>query len=172
VLVLTIRAPERRTGFYAVRGHRVFGVPARAVTGVTVVLGDRRFAAERHGETWTIDGRPATPGTAAALQDLATTLAGLRSVDVFRARDGASYGLGQPHGWVELRTARVRRRLDLGDLTAGGGTLYARRTGDPRVLQIGTGLLSSFERVLYERDGRPPTPAPDALSDAQRHEIG
>ena len=172
MLVLTIRAPERRTGFYALRGHRVFGVPARAVTGIVVVLGDRRFEAEQHGEAWTIDGRAATPGTAAALGDLATTLAGLRSVDVFRARDGASYGLGQPHGWVEVRTARVRRRLDLGDLTAGGGTLYARRAGDPRVLQIGTGLLSSFQRVLYERDGRAPVPAPGAGREAQRPEIG
>ncbi len=172
MLVWTVRAPERRTGFYAVRGHRVFGVPARAVTGVTVDLGDRRFEAERHGEAWTLDGRPATPGAAAALRDLVATLAGLRSVDVFRPRDGAGYGLGQPHGWIEVRTASARRRLDLGDFTAGGGTLYARRAGDPRVLQIGTGLLSSFQRVLFERDGRAPRPAPDARRDAQRPESG
>jgi len=132
----------------------VFGVPAPAVTGVTVVLGERRVEAERRGDAWTVDGAAATPGAADALRDLVTTLAGLRSVDVFRARDGASYGLDRPHGSIEVRTARVRRRLDLGEFTAGGGTLYARRTGDPRVLQIGTGLLSTLQRVLYERDRR------------------
>lgn len=154
MLVLTIRAPERRTGFYALRGHRVFGVPAHAVTGVTVVLGSQRFEAQRRGDAWTLDGVAATPSTADALRDLVTTLAGLRSVDVFRARDGAGYGLDRPHGSIEVRTARVRRRLDLGEFTAGGGTLYARRTGDPRVLQIGTGVLSTLQRVLYERDRR------------------
>jgi len=154
VLVSTIRAPERPTGCYAVRAHRVFGVPAHAVTGVTVVLGPQRFEAERHGEAWTIDGGATTPGAVDALRDLVTTLAELRSVDVFRVRDGASYGLDRPHGSIEVRTVRVRRRVDLGELTAGGGTLYARRTGDPRVMQIGTGLLSTLQRVLYERDRR------------------
>jgi hypothetical protein len=157
-LVATVRAPERRTGFYAMRGHRVFDVGARSVDAVDVVLGDRRFAAERRDARWSIDGRPATAGTAAALDDLVSALAGLRAVDVFRADAGAGFGLVQPHGSIEVRTARGRRRLELGEITASGGAVYARRVGDPRLLQVGTGLLSSLERVFFERDERPATP--------------
>ena len=49
--------------------------------------------------------------------------------------------------------ARGVRRLVIGDLNAAGGALYARREGDPRVLEVGSALLSDLERVFFNRDG-------------------
>src|SRR5439155_1030631 len=81
------------------------------------------------------------------------TVVGLRAVDSFRSRDSASYGLERPHAAIEVVTARGVRRLVIGDLNAAGSAFYARRAGDPRVLQVGSGLLSDLERVFFNRDG-------------------
>src|SRR5689334_23917245 len=50
-----------------------------------------------------------------ALDDLVETLVGLRAVDSFRGRDGASYGLDRPRVTIEVATARGVRRLVIGD---------------------------------------------------------
>jgi hypothetical protein len=154
VLVLSVRAPVRQIGRDAVRGHRVFGVGRHAVRGIDVVLDGRRFSARRTAGGWETDGRPASAATADALHDLQDALVGLRSVDAFRARDTSSYGLDPPRATIEVLTARGVRRVVLGAMTSAGSAVYARRSGDPRVLQVGAGLLSALERVFYARDGR------------------
>jgi hypothetical protein len=159
-MVLLVRPPDRRTGADAVRGHRVFGAGARVVRGIEVVLGERRFTARRTTQGWDIDGRPADAATSAALHDLGDTLSTLRAIDVFRSRDTSTFGLDRPHATIVLETPRGPRRLAIGDPNAAGSALYARRDGDARIMQVGTGLLSSLERVLYHRDR------------AQRPEIG
>jgi hypothetical protein len=130
-------------------------VPAH-VRALEVRLGDRRFAARRTREGWEIDGRPASRRSAEALTDLVETLGRLRALDAFRPRDAASFGLDRPRGTIAVVTAHRTRRLLLGDANAAASALYARREGDPRVLQIGTLLLSDIERVFYTRDGPPP----------------
>jgi uncharacterized protein DUF4340 len=152
-LVVLVRAPVRPRGQLAVRGHRVFGVGRHAVRGIDVALEARRFGARRTAEGWEIDGRRASPGTADALDDLLATVAELRAVDSFRSRDTASYGLERPRATIEVVTVRGVRRLVLGDMNAAGSALYARRSGDPRILQVGSGLLTGLERVFFNRDG-------------------
>ena len=115
-----------------------------------VTLGDRRFAARRTADGWEIDGRPASPRTAEALGDLVVTLARLRAIDVPAARR-ASYGLDHPRGTIVVDMARDRRRLVLGSPNAAASALYARRDGDPRVIQVGIMLLSEIERVFFTR---------------------
>ena len=154
MLVLLVRAPERRTGREAVRGHRVVGVARHAIRGIDVALDDRRFSARRTADGWQIDGRPASGATADALQDLAEGLADVRAVDTFRARDASSFGLDRPRATIDVVTSRGSRRLVLGALNSSGSAVYARRTGDPRVVQVGAGLLSDVERVFYTRDAR------------------
>jgi hypothetical protein len=156
--VLSIRAPVPTTGRDAVRGHRVFGIPRHAVRGIDVVLEDRRFSARRTAAGWETDGRPASPATADALHDLVETLVGLRTIDAFRPRDASSYGLDRPRATIEVLTPRGVRRLVLGAMNSTGSTVYARRGGDPRILQVGAGLLSPLERIFYARDG-PRTPS-------------
>ena len=153
MLVLLVRAPVRPRGQLAVRGHRVFGVGRHAGRGIDVVLEGRRFSARRRAEGWEIDGRRASAGTAEALDDLLTAVVGLRAVDSFRSRDAASFGLERPRGTVEVATARGARRLVIGDMNAGASALYARRLGDPRVLEVGTGFLTDLERIFFNRDG-------------------
>jgi len=152
-LVVLVRAPVRPRGQFAVRGHRVFGVGRGAVRAIEVALEGRRFSARRTAEGWEIDGRRASPGTADALADLLATVAELRAVDSFRSRDTASYGLERPRATIEVVTVRGVRRLVLGDMNAAGSALYARRSGDPRILQVGSGLLTGLERVFFNRDG-------------------
>ena len=118
--MVLVRAPVRPRGQLAVRGHRVFGVGRAAVRGLDVVLEARRFSARRRAEGWEIDGRRASPGTAAALDDLLETVVELRAVDSFRSRDSASYGLERPHAAIEVVTGRGVRRLVIGDMNAAG----------------------------------------------------
>jgi len=103
----------------------------------------------RAADGWDVDGRPATPPTAEALDDLLDSLLGLRAVDVFRTSDPSAFGLGRPRGTITVVTGRSARRLLVGGLNAAGSAFYARREGDPRVLQVGTLVLSEVERVFY-----------------------
>jgi hypothetical protein len=151
MLVLVVRAPERPPP-PGERGHRVFRVPPRAVRGIDVTIGGRSFTARRTDAGWTIDRRIADAHTVAALDDLAHMLAALRAVDVFRHEDPSHFGLAQPSGTITLITPRGERRLSLGDHNSSSTTVYARREGDPRLLQVGTLLLSSLDRVFYRRD--------------------
>jgi hypothetical protein len=152
-LLLVVRAPVRKTGWYALRGHRVFGVGRGAVRGIEVAFGERRFVARRTEQGWEIDGSAAGRGVAEALDGLLETLVHLRAVDVFRNRDTSAFGLARPRATIDLVTARGARRLVIGETNLAGSALYARRVGDPRVLQVGTLLLSDLERVFYFRDG-------------------
>jgi hypothetical protein len=148
-----VRAPEPQPASQARRGHRVFGLAHAAVRGLDVTLGTRSFSARRAGRGWELDGRAASPREAEALDDLLDALVGLRAVDVFRPREAASYGFDRPAATIEVHTPRGVRRLVLGGMNSAGSALYARRIADPRVLQVGTLLLTELERVFYNRDG-------------------
>ena len=153
MLVLSVRAPLPRTGPDAVRGRRVLAVGRHAVRGIDAVLEERRFSARRTADGWELDGRPASAASADALQDLLDALVGLRAVDTFRARDTSSYGLDRPRATIDVHTRRGPRRLLLGAMNSAGSALYAGLSGDPRIVQVGVGLLSGLERVFYTRDG-------------------
>ena len=149
VLVLSVRAPIAPRGRDAARGHRLFNTERRWVRGVEVELDGRHAAATRVPGGWDVDGRPAAPQTAEALGDLLDTLLVLRAVDIFRTSDPAPFGLTRPRGTITVVTGRGPRRLLVGGLNAAGSAFYARREGDPRVLQVGTLVLSEIERVFY-----------------------
>ena len=156
VLVLVVQAPVRPTGPESVRGHRVLGVAASVVRGIDAVLEGRRFSSRRGPSGWEIDGQPASRETSEALDDLLQALVDLRAVDVFRPRDAASYGLDSPRATLEVATGRGVRRLVIGAANAAGSAFYARREGSPRVVEVGTLLLSEIERVFFTRDGPQP----------------
>jgi hypothetical protein len=158
LLVLLVRAPERPLP-PGDRGHRVFRVSPQAVRGIDVALGERGFSARRTADGWTIDAKAAGALTAEALDDLVTLLATLRAVDVFRHEDPSHFGLEHPTGTITLSTARGERRLTLGGHNLARTVVYARRDGDPRLLQVGTMLLSSLDRVFYRRDQGEPRKA-------------
>jgi hypothetical protein len=150
VLVVLVRPPERPPP-PGERGHRIFRVRADAVRGVDVTVGERSFSARRTEDGWTIDGKPANPHTDEALDDLVTMLATLRAVDVFRHDDPSHFGLEQPSGTITLVTTRGEQRLTLGAPNVASSAVYARRDRDPRLLQVGTMLLSALDRVFYRR---------------------
>lgn len=134
------------------RGPRVLRVAAGQVRGVQVTLHDRGFSAIRAADGWRLDGRPATDGAGEALDQLRELLADLRAIDAFATSDLAQFGLDDPAGTLAITTSRGQRRLLLGGMNASGSALYARRDGDRRVFQIGVGLLSTIERVFYQRE--------------------
>ena len=151
LLVTLVRAPERLPP-PGERGHRIFRVSREAVRGIDVTLGERHFVAQRTADGWSIDGRPAGRRAAEALDDLSHMLTTLRAVDVFRHDEPSHFGLDDPSGTITLSTARGEHRLSLGSHNSASTTLYARRDDDPRLLQVGTLLISSLDRVLYSRD--------------------
>jgi hypothetical protein len=150
-LAMLVRPPERQDGLRSARGHRVLRVAPHAVRALEVTLDGRRFAARRSADGWEVDGRPASPRTAEAVGDLVATLGRLRAVDAFRPRDPAAFGLDRPRGTIVVETQRGTRRLALGGVNAAASALYARRDGDPRVIQVGIMLLSEIERVFFSR---------------------
>lgn len=151
-LVAVIEAPPRRTGEELMRGPRVLRVAAHAVRALAVTEGDQSFTAERRDGGWRLDGMQASDEAAAALDDLATTLAKLRAVDAFRPAEPSDWGLEPPRATITVATSKRRRRLDLGAVTRSGGALYARREGDRRLFTVGVGLLSAVDRAFYQRD--------------------
>jgi hypothetical protein len=159
-LVLAVRPPRREAERAERRGHRVFRISGGGLEALELLTPEARLVARPMHAGWEIDGAPATRGMAAALDDLRAMLVDLRAVDVFRPRDGSSYGLDRPRVTVVVRTRRVVRRVALGAPNAAGSAFYARRDGDPRVMQVGSLLVSAIERVFYER------------ARAQRPEIG
>jgi hypothetical protein len=134
-------------------------LPAGAVTRVELAHAGETLRARRTDAGWEVDGRPAGPGVTEAVVDLVDLLTRLRAIDVFRPRDGTTVGLDRPRSHVVVVAARRTVELELGDHNSGGSAVYARRTGDPRVLLIGTTVASALERVLYQRKiargGRP-----------------
>jgi Domain of unknown function (DUF4340) len=159
VLLRLVPAPERLTGLERVRGTRVVRIPRHRIRSLDVVLDGRHFLARRRRGGWTVGGRAVSGETAEALDDLAETLVGLRAVDAFRAHGDATYGLDAPRGTIEIRGRRRAVRLSLGEPNAAASAIYARRSGDPRTLQLGTYLLSAIDRVFYRLGldrGQPP----------------
>ena len=160
LLVVVVRPPARLTGLEAARGHRVFGGTGRAVREVTVSWDGKTLRARRRAAGWEVDGGDATAETASALDELVETLARLRALDVFTPHDATSYGLAPPRGTIALRRGTHVRRLLVGYANGAGSAFYARRDidgrPDARVLQVGSGLASTIERVLYARDRQRP----------------
>jgi uncharacterized protein DUF4340 len=168
VLWLAIEPPRRLSGpELARRGPRVLRTSAAGVRRVEAALGGRGFVAERTRDGWRLDGTPATPAAADALDALATHLAGLRAVDAFRTTGFGAFGLDPPAGLVTVTTRHDTARLALGTINAAGSAVYARRDERPRVFQLGSYLVTALERVIANR-----TPGASSASAAGDRIVG
>jgi len=150
-LVVTVEPPRRLSGPESVRGPRVLRAHARAVREITLRGATRELVAARSPSGWELDGRPATAGQAEALDALVHALVTLRGIDAFRPRDRVAIGLDPPAATIVVRTNHRTRTLNLGTPNAAGSAVYIERAGHPRVFLVGTGLLSSIDRVFYQR---------------------
>jgi hypothetical protein len=150
--VLVIEGPRRLSGPESVHGPRILRLRPAAVRAIEVEGDAGRLSATRTPEGWLLDGRPAPAPAAEALDALAETLASVRALDAFRPGDRQALGLDPPRATVTVRTRRGDQRLRLGATNASGGALYVERDGHPRAFLVGTALLSSLDRVLYQRD--------------------
>lgn len=151
MLVLLVEGPPRRSGPESVRGPRLLRLHAASVRGFEVEAGARRLVAVRTPGGWRLDGRPASPGAAEALDAFVDALARLRAVDAFRPRDRGALGLAPPAATITIHTARHERQIKLGGTNASGSSVYAERQGHPRVFLVGTGLLSAIDRLFYQQ---------------------
>jgi hypothetical protein len=153
-LVAVIEPPRRLTGLERSRGPRPFRASARAIRRIDLEGGGRRLAAERTRAGWRVEGTTASPPLRDALDALADELAGLRAVDAFRPTSLAALGLDPPEGAIVVTTARGAQRLTMGGLNAAGSTVYAKRGGHDRVLQLGVYLVEVVRRVFEARDAQ------------------
>ena len=161
-LVLVIEGPRRLSGPESVHGPRILHLRPAAVRAIEVEGDAGRLSATRTRQGWVLDGRPATAPAAEALDALAETLASARALDAFRPGDRQALGLDPARATLTVRTRRGDQRLRLGATNASGGALYVERDGHPRAFLVGTGLLSSLDRVLYQRDLATSPEAPEA----------
>jgi len=150
--VLVIEGPRPISGPESVHGPRVLHLRPAAVRTIEVEAGTRRLSATRSPEGWILDGQPATAAAAEALDALAQNLASVRALDAFRPGDRQALGLDPARAMLTVTTRRGEQRLRLGATNASGGALYVERDGHPRAFIVGTGLLSSLDRVFYQRD--------------------
>jgi hypothetical protein len=152
VLVAVVEPPRRLTGLERSRGPRPFRTSARGIRRIEVEADGRRLAADRVHDGWRVEGAPASPVLRDALDALADELAGLRAVDAFRPSSLAALGLDPPEGAIVVTTPRGVERLAIGGLNAAGSTVYAKRDGHDRVLQLGVYLVEVVQRVFGARD--------------------
>jgi len=165
-LVLVIEGPRRISGPESVHGPRALHLRPAAVRAIEVEAGTRQLSATRSPEGWLLDGRPATATAAEALDALAETLANVRALDAFRPGDRQALGLEPARATLTVRTGRGDQRLRLGATNASGSALYVERDGHPRAFLVGTGLLSSLDRVFYQRDLAASAEKPEAAAAA------
>jgi len=152
VLVWLVPAPAPTTGVEALRGVRVFEVDAGSVGRIDFRLRDEApVSLARNDGAWRVDGHVANAGETAAIDDLVTLLARLRAVDAFRSDDPSQFAFDPPQATLTLTVDGRDVRLDLGGFNSTGTTIYARRSDDERVFQLGTQLLSSMQAVLFQR---------------------
>ena len=155
-LVTTIEAPRRPTARELVHGARPLRTTARAMRRIEVRIGSRHVVAVRAADgSWQRDGAAPDPRFAAAVDALAHELEDARAIDAFRTANPAALGLDPPAGSIGITTARGPERLDLGSLNTAGSTVYARRAGHRRALQLGVYLLQVAQRVA---DAAEPAP--------------
>jgi hypothetical protein len=153
VLAATVEPPRRLTGPERVRGPRAIRAHARDIQRLELDVAGRRLAAERAaGGGWRLDAGMASPSLAEALDALTAELAGLRAVDAFRADDTKPLGLDPPAATIAVTTARGVQRLAFGAMNAVGSTVYARREGHGRVLQVGVYVVELIRRIFEVRD--------------------
>jgi len=152
VLVWLVPAPKPTSGVDALRGVRLFEVEPAAVTQVDFRLRDEPPASlVRADGAWSVDGHVANAGESAAIDDLVTLLARLRAADAFESDDPSQFVLDPPQATITVVAGGRRVRLDLGGFNSTGTTVYARRSEDARVFQLGTQMLSSLQAVLFQR---------------------
>ena len=152
-LVVLVEAPVRRSGQETVSGPRLVQLAPESVDRVVVTIGERRAAVERVAGHWTVRGRAVSAALDDAIGNLVDTLTGLRAVDRFRPRDGASFGFEPtPRATLELGEPRRTTRILLGELNGARSVVYARRDGDLHVWLVGLYLISAMERVIYFAD--------------------
>ena len=152
-LVLVIEGPRRISGPESVHGPRILRLRPAAVRAIEIEAGTRHLSATRSPEGWVLDGQAATATAAEAL-------------DAFRPGDRQSLGLDPARAMLTVRTRRGDQRLRLGATNASGGALYVERDGHPRAFLVGTGLLSSLDRVFYQRDLAASAEKPEAAAAA------
>jgi hypothetical protein len=136
-----------------VHGPRVVAARADDVRRLQLDVAGRRLAVDRvAGGGWRLDAGLASPKLAEAIDALVTELTGLRAVDAFVAGDAKSLGLDPPGATIALATSRGVERLAFGDFNTVGSTVYARREGHERVLQVGVYVVELVRRIFEVRD--------------------
>jgi hypothetical protein len=148
-LVVTVRAPERPVGEHAVRGHRVFRVARHAVRALDVTLGERRFSARRAGA-----GGSSTDGPRPRAPPRRSTTCSTRSPRCARSTCSAAATRARTGSIDRTRRSRCTRRAAPAASSSAASTRRAARStpqrrGDPRVLLVGTLILTEAERVFY-----------------------
>jgi hypothetical protein len=153
LLAATVEPPRRLSGPDRVRGPRVIRAQSRDVQRLELDVAGRRLGAERAAAGgWRLDAGLASPALGEALDALTTELVGLRAVDAFRGDDVKSLGLDPPAATIAVTTSRGVQRLAFGSSNAAGSTVYARREGHRRVLQVGVYVVELVRRIFEVRD--------------------
>ncbi len=140
-------APEIKQKAFTVDADQIEEVQIKAAAGETTRV-------EKTGGTWKIVEPEQTDADQGQLTNLASSLASLDidSVVDEAPSDVAQYGLNPPKIEVAFRIKGQKdlRHLLIGEKTATGGDLYAKKAEEKRVLLIAAYLDGTFNRTPFD----------------------
>jgi len=138
---------EQKQKVFAIAADKIDEIQVKAASGERTVL-------KKASGTWSIVDPVATKADESEATGLVTNLASLevqRVIDENPA-DVAQYGLASPRVEVAFKTAGQAEpaRLFIGDKTATGGEIYARRLSEKRVFLISSFLDTTFNKGTFD----------------------
>lgn len=135
--------------------EKAFAVSSDAIDELTIASssGDTTRL-QKSGGTWQIVEPVKADADGAGPSAIATSLSSLEIERVLdeKPTDVKEYGLEPPRMTVAFTAGgdKTPKRLLLGDKTPGGGELYARRDGDPRVFLLASFLETTFNKTTFD----------------------
>jgi hypothetical protein len=140
-------APETKPKVFDVTEDRIQELQIKAASGETTTL-------KKVEGLWEITSPAEQRADTSELSGITNNLASLEIQRVVEEKPGdvSGYGLAQPRIEVGFKAEGDKdfRRLQIGDKTATGGDLYARRPDDGKVFLIAAFLESTFNRTAFD----------------------
>jgi hypothetical protein len=136
---------EARDKVFDVEADKIVSLRIKSSAGETSSL-------TKEKDAWSLTAPFASRADQSEVSGITTNLSSLQVAGVVdeNPKDVKQYGLAEPRIEVAFKAGGKDRRLLIGEKTAMGGDLYARRDNEPRVFLISGYLETTFDRKPFD----------------------